>query len=168
MVEAEKAIDIFPDFQALRKVIIQGLLRKGVYNEALEQVRRARADITGAPARLDLLAFCEARLGNEAEARHVLAELEDWQKRGFDVNEELGFAHVGLRQYDQAVEAFERFVATGILWRSTLRNPLLQHELREHPRFQSLLRKLEDKASQHPKKTQTANTTEDPAVGVVH
>jgi hypothetical protein len=57
------------------------------------------------------------------------------------VDEELGLAHVGLRQYDQALNAYERFAVSGILRGSTLRNPLLADEMREHPRFQLLLRK---------------------------
>jgi TolB-like protein/Flp pilus assembly protein TadD len=141
--ESEKAMGIFPDFSALRKFLAQALMRKGMYREAREHINRDRANNPGAPARLDLLAFCEARLGNEPEARRILAELEDFQKRGFDMNEEIGCALVGLRQYDQAVEAFERLMVSGILWRSALRNPLLVDELRDHPRFQALLRKLE-------------------------
>ena len=130
----------------------QAHMRKGLYREAREQISRDRANFPGAPARLDLLAFCEARLGNEAEARRILAELEDFQRRGFDMSEEIGWALLGLRQYDQAVEAFERFTVTGILCRSTVRNPLLVEELRNHPRFQALLRKLEVNTAQFAQK----------------
>lgn len=141
--ESEKAMGIFPEFSVLRKFLAQALMRKGMYREAREHINRDRASTPGAPARLDLLAFCEARLGNEAEARKILAELQDFQKRGFDMSEEIGWALTGLRQYDQAVEAFERFTVSGILVRSTVRNPLLMDELRDHPKFQALLRKLE-------------------------
>jgi hypothetical protein len=54
------------------------------------------------------------------------------------VNEEIGRAHVGLRQYDQAVDAFEQFVLSGTLVDSTLRDPLLMDEMGGHPRFQAL------------------------------
>jgi TolB-like protein/Flp pilus assembly protein TadD len=133
-----------------------------MYREALEEVNLARASTPGAPARLDLLVFCQARLGNESEARRILAELEDWQKRGYELNEELGYALVGLRQYDQAVEAFELFAISGILCRSSLRNPLLMDELRDHAGFQALLRKLELKPSPLPDKTRTIT----PIIGV--
>jgi TolB-like protein/Tfp pilus assembly protein PilF/predicted Ser/Thr protein kinase len=139
IVEAKKAIEIFPEFPTLRKFLAQAYIRKGMYREALAEVQRVRASTPNAPARLELLSFCEARLGHEAEARRILAELEDWQKRGYDVNEEIGYAYVGLRQYDQAIDAFERFAESGILCGSTLRNPLLLDELRDHPRFRSLL-----------------------------
>lgn len=144
----EKALQIFPEFSALRKFMAMALMRKAMYREAREHINRDRANTPGAPARLDLLAFCQARLGNEAEARRILAELEDFQKRGFDLSEEIGWALVGLRQYDQAVQALERFCASGILCRSTLRNPILMGELREHPRFQALLRRFEVKPPQ--------------------
>ena len=141
--EVKKAVAIFPEFATLRKFSALALIRKGMYREALDEANRARASMPGTPARLDLLGFCHARLGNQAEARRLLAELEDWQKRGYDVNEEIGFAYVGLRQYDQAVDAFERFAVSGILCGSTLRNPLLMDEMRGHPRFRALLRKME-------------------------
>jgi serine/threonine protein kinase/TolB-like protein/Tfp pilus assembly protein PilF len=137
--EAKRAIELFPEFATLRRVFAQALVRKGMYREALAEVARARELAPGAPARLDLMAFCHARLGNEAEARRVVAELEDWQKQGYDVNEEIGGAYMGLRQYDQALDAFERFVASGTLIESTLHNPLLLDEVGDHPRFKALL-----------------------------
>jgi hypothetical protein len=89
-----------------------------------------------------LLAFCHARLGNEAEARRIVAELEGLRKQGYDVNEEIGCANVGLRQYDQAVDALEQFVISGTLVDSSLRNPLLRDEMGNHPRFQALLARV--------------------------
>src|SRR5262249_20604587 len=164
IVEAKKAVEIFPEFPGLRKFLAQALIRKGMYREALAEVNLARASTPGTPARLDLLAFCQARLGNESEARRVLAELEDWQKRGYDVDEELGYAHVGLKEYDRAVEAFERFATSGILSRSTLRNPLLMDELHDHAPFQALLRKLELKPSQLGDKTRIITPTNSPVI----
>jgi len=108
-----------------------------------------------------LLAFCEARLGNEAEGRRILAELEDWRMKGYDVDEEIGYAHVGLRQYDQAVESLERFAVTGILCRSALRNPLLMDEMRDHPRFQALLKKAGVNPPQLQDKTRAISATND-------
>jgi tetratricopeptide (TPR) repeat protein len=140
LAESRKAIELFPDFPTLLKSCAQALIRKGLYQEALAEVLRARARLPNAPARLDLLVFCQARLGHETEARAALAELEQWRAQGYDVDEELGLAHVGLRDYDEALDAFERFAVSGILCASTLRNPLLAEELRDHPRFQSLLR----------------------------
>lgn len=146
--ETEKALQIFAEFSVLRRFMAMALMRKGMYGEAREHVQRDRANNPGAPARLDLLAFCEARLGNESEARTILAELEDFQKRGFDISEEIGWALTGLRQYDQAVQAFERFTVSGILVRSTLRNPLLMAELCGHAGFQVLLRKFDVKPTE--------------------
>jgi TolB-like protein/predicted Ser/Thr protein kinase len=139
--ESKKAVEIFPEFPTLRKFFAEAYIRKGMYREALGEVNRVRASTPGTPARLDLLAFCEARLGNETEARRILAELEDWRKQGYDVDEEIGYAYVGLRQYDRAVDAFERLAASGTHYEGALRNPLLMDEMRDHPRFQALLRK---------------------------
>ena len=139
--ESKKAMEIFPEFPTILKFHAQALIRKGEYREALAQVSRARAGTPNLPARLDLLAFCHARLGNETQARAILAELENWRTQGYDVDEELGLAHVGLRQYEPALDAFERFAMSGILRGSTLRNPLLADEMGSHPRFQALLQK---------------------------
>jgi TolB-like protein/Tfp pilus assembly protein PilF len=162
--ESKKALEIFPDFSTLRKFLAEALLRKGLYRDALAEVNRART--SDAPARLDLLVFCEARLGNEAQARRVLSELEEWQTRGYDVQEELGYAHVGLRQYDQAAEFFERFAESGILTRSSLRDPLLLDEMRDHPRYRALLDKLRPKPSQLSDNTQAVSAAKAPPTHV--
>ncbi len=141
IIEAKKALEFFPGFPSLQKFHALALMRKGQYREALAEITTARAQTPDAPARLDLLAFCQARLGRETEARAALAELENWRAKGYDVDEELGFALVGLRQYDQAADAFERFIVSGIIRGSTLRNPLLADEMRDHPRFQALLQR---------------------------
>jgi TolB-like protein/serine/threonine protein kinase/Flp pilus assembly protein TadD len=155
--EAKRAVEIFPDFAPLRKLLAQALIRKGMYSEALTEIARARELAVGAPARLDLLAFCHARLGNEAEARRILADLEGWRKEGYDVDEEIGFVYVGLREYDKAIEAFERFVVSGTLVESTVHNPLLKEELADNPRFQDLLRKLDQRTLHIPTNTGTGS-----------
>ena len=147
LTESKKALEIFPDFPSLRKYFARVYIRKGMYREALAEVNRVRSSTPGSPARLDLIAFCEARLGNETEARGILAELEDWRKRGYDVDEEIGCTYVGLREYDKAVDAFERLVASASLYEAALRNPLLADEMQDHPRFQELLARVGLKAS---------------------
>jgi tetratricopeptide (TPR) repeat protein len=94
------------------------------------------------PAGLDMLAFCHARLGNESEARRILEELKEWQKKGYDLNAEIAYAHVGLREYDQAVEALRKLVASDMHYEEMLYNPLLMDEMRDHSGFVALLREL--------------------------
>ena len=58
------------------------------------------------------------------------------------MDEEIGYVHIGLRQYDQAVEAFERLTISGTLYWSALRNPVFMDEMRDHARFRALLSRV--------------------------
>src|SRR5262249_47028678 len=81
--EARKVIETFPDFPAARVELILPLIQKGQLREALDQIDKARELLPDHPFALQhLKGFCLARLGQEAEARKILADLEALRQQG--------------------------------------------------------------------------------------
>lgn len=113
---------------------------KGQHKEALAELEKYRADAPG-PQGLGPMAYSYARLGDEAKARQILVELEDWKKKGYVVRDMIAVAHLGLREYDKALDAWsEAFDANEML--SGFLNDPTYDEVRDQPRFQELIRKL--------------------------
>jgi tetratricopeptide (TPR) repeat protein len=138
--ECQKHLQVFPDFPLLHTSLGFFYMDKGMYSEALEEHKKARSLQGAGLGFLDAVAHACARSGDEAQARKILAELEDAKSKGYAVNGQLAFTHLGLREYDRAISYLEQALdaheeVTGLLY-----DPLLD-ELRSHPRFEALLRK---------------------------
>ena len=140
--QVQRALQVFPEFRWLRKLLAAAYIRAGKYQEAMAEVNLRRAGAENHPAGLDMLSFCHARLGNETEAHRILRELKEWQGKGYDLEAEIAYAHVGLREYDQAVEALRRFVVSDTHYEEMFYNPLVMNEMHGHSGFIALMREL--------------------------
>ncbi len=116
------------------------LERKADYPRAIAEILKVRAGITNSPAFLDSAGFIYARSGDAANARKYLAELEDWKGKGYAVRVGIAQIHVGLHEYDLALDEFEQALAKGETVSQLLSDPTLD-DLRPLPRFQTLLQK---------------------------
>lgn len=140
--EARAVMEQYPDFQILRRILIAALLLNGQPAQALTEVESARKLQPDDPsALLGFRAYALARSGKEAEARQVLAGLEQSHQEGKPVIGELAAAYTGLREFDRVLDLFEPHFAKEGLDSSMLCDPF-EAELRSQPRFQELLRKL--------------------------
>ncbi len=117
------------------------LERLGRYPEAVTEALQARSTLTNSPYFLGTVGFAYARGGDAANARKVLAELDGWEKRGFAVCADAALVHVGLREYDAALDQYEEALAKGEVLQDLPCDPTLD-DLRPLPRFQALLQKL--------------------------
>ena len=89
-----------------------------------------------------LLGYCYARWGRQEEARKVLADLETLRERSYAQAIALAGVHAGLDEKDQALDWLERAFEEhcgGLAW---VGYDLVWDSLREEPRFQALLRKM--------------------------
>jgi hypothetical protein len=89
---------------------------------------------------MDVRAYALARLGREAEARTILDLLAAKLKEGKPAEFSIAVVHMGLREYDLALDALERLNATEGLDLEILVDPIVR-EMREMPRFQALIEK---------------------------
>jgi tetratricopeptide (TPR) repeat protein len=131
---------VFPDSAMLRTAVAWFYAAKGQFAEAIDQMEKFRSTNSG-PELLAHLSYCYARSGNEVRAREILSELDEYRKKGYSVYSLLSVAHIGLREYDKALdccfEAYEKHEAQG----GIINDPVYD-EIRGFPRFQEFLQKL--------------------------
>jgi serine/threonine-protein kinase len=139
--QCDRYLETFPDFALLRGARAWLLERQGRYPEALAEILTVRAISTNSPYFLQPLGFIYARSGDEANARKVLAELEGLKEKGYAVRADIAAVHVGLREFDLALDSYEDALAKGETLVDLLVDPILD-ELRPNPRFQALLGKV--------------------------
>jgi tetratricopeptide (TPR) repeat protein len=138
--ECNRDLEQFPDFVWFSVAHASLLERKGNYQEALAEILKVRAGVTNAPTFLDVVGFIYARSGDEANARKCLAELEEWEKKGYAVRIGIAQIHVGLREYGPALDELDEAVTQKDTITGLLNDPTLD-ELRPQPRFTALLQK---------------------------
>ena len=139
--ETRKVIEAFPDFPAARGLLIAEQVKKGLFKEALAQIDQVRALQPDEPlAQLEMRGYALARLGQTTEAEKILELLGQHRNQGRHVDGAIGFVYLGLRDYDKALDAFEKVVAYDGLDMEVLCDPFFE-EVRHLPRFQALLRK---------------------------
>ena len=139
ILEARKVVETFPDFPPARSVLIAPMMKKGMFKEALAEIEEARKLQPDQPlAMLDMKGFVLARLGQEAEARKVLAQLEQQRAQGRPVELAMASVYAGLREYDKMIELCEQVRATEGLDDTICVEPVMD-EVRDLPQFQALL-----------------------------
>jgi tetratricopeptide (TPR) repeat protein len=146
IIEVQNVIDQFPEFVHVRAMLAEALMLKGQYKEGLAEIDKARALMPEEPsALLEYRGYALARMGQEAEARQILAALEQRLKEGKPAELSISMVHLGLREYDKAMDALERLNSSEGLDLEIFVDPCVK-ELRNLPRFQALLEKAGMKA----------------------
>jgi len=139
--EAQKVIESFPEFPPIRNILIFALFMKGQYQTALPEIEKARALLPEEPlACMELRGFALARLGQTNDPQRILSILDEQRRQGRTLDAAIGFVYLGLREYDRALDAFEKLQAADGLDEEVLCDPLFK-ELRDLPRAQALLKK---------------------------
>jgi serine/threonine-protein kinase len=140
---ARKVSELEPDFGLGLCCMAQVLCQEGSYEEAVATMQHACRIL--APGGLwgpGLLGYCYARWGRQEEARRVLADLETLRERSYAQAVALAAVHAGLGEKDRALDWLERAFEEhcgGLGW---ARYDPVWDSLREEPRFQALLSKM--------------------------
>jgi len=82
-----------------------------------------------------------AMMGKTEDVYDYIAEVKNG-KYPFDTNTALAHVYVGLNDYDKAIGYLEKAHEKGEFWSSTLKTYALWEPMREMPRFQKLLEKM--------------------------
>jgi tetratricopeptide (TPR) repeat protein len=139
--EARKVIDTFPDFPAARVQLILPMMMQGQFSDALAEIDKARELQPDHPFELlHLKGYCLARLGRDAEARKILAELDQQRQQGKAFEGYMALIYQGLREFDKEFELVEQMRVTEGLSEEMLIDPTLD-EIRQLPQFQVMLQR---------------------------
>lgn len=140
---ARKVVELEPDFGLGLCCMAEVLCQQGGYEEAVEIMRRACHFL--APGGLygpGLLGYCYGRWGREEEARRVLADLETLRERSYAQATALAAVYAGLGENGRAIEWLERAFDEHCGMLTWVRHDPVWDGLREEPRFQDLVRRM--------------------------
>lgn len=136
-----KALELDPNYWPSLRDLGLAYEKVGRYPEAVTTLQKARR-LDSNPSILEMLAGAYTAWGKPAEARQVLAELEQRARDTYVCPYELATVHAGLGNKEAALAKLEeglRERADCLPWASS--DPKLD-SLRDDPRFKDLIRRL--------------------------
>jgi len=123
-------------------MIRQAYAQKGMFAEVSAELEKARKTYGDAPWICSGLARVYGRTGQQAQARHEMAKLEQWNRRQ-PIDPAVFFsAYVGMGNKDQALAWLEKAYTQHSNAMITLKVDPLYDPLRDDPRFQNFLRRV--------------------------
>lgn len=136
--QLQTVIELAPEFPFARLALGFAYLRKSMHEEAVAEMEKATALSGDAALQMwPWLGYAYARSGRTAEAQAILRELEATEHGFFpDLYVALGQQDKALAQYEAAFEKRNR-------WLLVLRCTPEYDRLRDDPRFQELLRRID-------------------------
>jgi serine/threonine protein kinase/tetratricopeptide (TPR) repeat protein len=139
----ERAIALNPLAEESYRLLAMALFRQGRAEEA-ERVLRESSALPGAgPYAEATLGYVLAQRGKVEEARAICTKLEETAKKGYVSPVAFGTLSLGLGQWDSALEWIQRSIDERRGWFVYARvNPIFD-PIRDHPRFQEMLRELD-------------------------
>jgi serine/threonine-protein kinase len=133
-----KTIDLEPNFYWSHYNLGRVYEHKQMYPEAIAAFRKAVALVPDATHALARLGMCYGMAGMPDEAHGIMLQIE---KEAENYGYGIGTIHLGLGNYDLALDYFEKGIAERIPWLVYLKAAPEYDSLRPLPRYQALLQK---------------------------
>jgi serine/threonine-protein kinase len=109
--QCHKVLELDPQFAPALNCLGRILSMNQQYAEAIPVLRQVRS-ITGDSAYgLAELGYALARAGQREEALRILAQLQEFQQKGFEVQENLALVYLGLGDKERCLDSLEKVVA---------------------------------------------------------
>jgi class 3 adenylate cyclase/TolB-like protein/Tfp pilus assembly protein PilF len=137
-----KALQIDPMFGPAHLWFGRPYLQKGMYSEAIAEIRQAVASSGGSTISLAVLAHAYASAGKKTEAREILNQLLERSRTGYLPSYWIALVFTGLGDVDQAMAWLERAYEERSSWVVWIKVEPRFDGLRADPRFVSLLRRM--------------------------
>ncbi len=137
--QLHKALDLEPRFWPAHLYLGKTLAEQGRYQEALVELRKAQ-NFTAEP--YATIGYVYGRMGRAADARKVIADLQEQSKKGYVAPTNFGKVYIGLGDKDQAFAWLEKGYQQHDFWVTFLKGDPIFDSLRSDPRFQDLLRRI--------------------------
>jgi serine/threonine-protein kinase len=139
---ARRAVELSPDDPRCHATLAWGLFQQGRREEGLAMIDHARTMEPESTIWLAQYGQACALLGRTAEAREILARLEDPARAKPAAPYHIAWVYAGLGDRERALDLLERAVAerSGAVY--GIKGSFLLTSLHGHPRFEALLRQL--------------------------
>ena len=116
---------------------------KGMYKEAIAQHEKAVAHSNGGTYERTGLAYALAKSGQRGEARKILARLNEEASGEYVDHASLAIVHFALGKKEDGLAALEKGYQEKSQGLPLIKvNPAYDDDIRSHPRFQALLKKV--------------------------
>ena len=130
-----------PRFPAAHFNLGRAYAQTGMYDEAIARFESA-AQLSGNRQASAALAFAYARADRAAEARKILAEVEELAAVRYMPSPQLALIHLGLGETQKALDRLEQGLEERSYWMIYLKADPVYDSLRAHPRFIRLLERM--------------------------
>jgi class 3 adenylate cyclase/TolB-like protein/tetratricopeptide (TPR) repeat protein len=137
-----KAQDLDPDYPPHHQSLITSMCREGEAQDVIPSLERARALAPDDPPAAADLGYCYAVSGRTAEARAILAGLEELSRRTYVSPMHMALIHVGIGDADATFGALEQAYADRSFFLPYIAVDAPYAPLRSDPRYRDLLRRI--------------------------
>lgn len=118
-------------------------LQQGKYSDAIAELTKARNFSGGSTQPLSMLGYTSALMGNRTQALEIIDELKTLSCQRYVPPYNLALVYNGLHDDNSAFDWLERgYEAHDVLLAAFIKAEPLWDRLRDHPRFKSLLQRL--------------------------
>jgi serine/threonine-protein kinase len=143
IIQLRKTIDLDANFALAPRTLGWCYTMKGMYTEAVAEHQKAVALSNGGINELAGLAYTLAKSDKRSQARKILGQLNERQKREYVDRGALAKIHFALGEKEAALADLEKAYQEKSTELSYIKvNPAYDDEFRSDPRFQELLRKV--------------------------
>jgi len=137
--QLRKTLDLEPRFWPAHLYLGKTLAEQGQFQEAVEELKKA-GDFTAEP--YATIGYVYGRMGRAADARKVIADLQEQSKKGYVAPTNFAKIYIGLGDKDQAFTWLEKGYQQRDFWLTFLKGDPVFDSLRSDPRFQDLVRRI--------------------------
>jgi serine/threonine protein kinase/tetratricopeptide (TPR) repeat protein len=142
LAEAARLVEVDPGYARAQSTLGWAHIKLGHLAEGVAAIERAAALTPGLTLFRAQLGQAYAMAGAPEKARAVLAELEQLAREQYVSPYHLAYVHTGLGEHDAAIDWLERAYEQRAGAVYGIKGSFLFADLRGHPRFVALLRKM--------------------------
>jgi Flp pilus assembly protein TadD len=137
--QLRKTLDLEPRFWPAHLYLGKTLAEQGQFQEAVEELKKA-GNFTAEP--YATIGYVYGRMGRAADARKVIADLQEQSKKGYVAPTNFAKIYIGLGDKDQAFAWLEKGYQQRDFWLTFLKGDPVFDSLRSDPRSQDLVRRI--------------------------
>ncbi|RPH64752.1 MAG: hypothetical protein EHM89_00950, partial [Acidobacteria bacterium] len=140
--EAQRVIAAHPDYGRAYGVFAWASILNGNVADGIAALERAVDMTPGTTAFIGQLGSAYARAGEHEKARAILSDLQALSEKEYVAEVHLAYVYAGLGEYDAAMDCLEQAFEHRSASIYGINGSYVFAPMREHPRFQALLRKM--------------------------